>query len=133
MSVADAFYRKRSSNLHGRKIIILDDIPAIADLFRRALELSGLEVTFVANSGEDLLDRLLKSDAKKVDFALVDYNLKEGRMNGLQVALAILKKNPGIKVIMVSADDSIANGAASFGFHFLKKPVALSELLEALE
>jgi CheY-like chemotaxis protein len=133
MSSVDSFYKRRAIGLHGKRIVILDDIPEIAALFKRALELSGLEVVVVAHSGEEMLEKLRKVEVGKIDFALIDYNLKGSQMNGMQIALQVRRKNPNIIAIVVSADDSVEAEARANGFCFLKKPVGLTELLDILE
>lgn len=133
LSVVDSFHKKHYTCLHGRKIIILDDIPEIALIFKRALELSGLEVVLVAHTGEEMLDQLLKPEVKEIDFALIDYNLKGGLINGLQAAVLLQKKKPNIRIVIISAEDFVEMEARSLGFHFLKKPVGLNELLGTLD
>ena len=129
----DSFHKKHNISLHGKKIIILDDIREIALVFKKALELSGLEVILVAHTGEEMLAKLHQTEDQKIDFALMDYNLKGGHLNGLETAKLLQMKYPDVRVIMLSADESVEMSARSSGFYFLKKPIGLAELLDTLD
>jgi len=131
MSTVNSSLKRHAKCLHGRKIIILDDIPELAELFRKALELSGLEVVMVAHTGEELLEKLSRIMIK-IDFALMDYTIDGGHLNGLETAVLVHKKEPEIRIVMASANDSIEQESIACGFSFLKKPIGIGELLDAL-
>lgn len=131
MSVANSSFRKQSTILYGRKIIVLDDIPELAALFKRALELSGLQVVLTANTGEELLEKLVKIEGG-IDYALLDFELKEGLMNGLDTARKLKERDAEIRIILASANEIIQKEVTSKGYIFLKKPISLDELLDSL-
>ena len=113
-------------------ILVVDDEPDVADLFRQRFRREARQGTYVmhfATSGVEALDRL----AEKIHPALVavfsDINMPG--MDGLQLLGEIKQRFPELPVIMVTAygDDERRRRAAEYGAaDFLAKPVDFEHL-----
>lgn len=114
-----------------RKVIIVDDVPELTDLYSRILELHGHTVAIVAHSGEELRSEANRESLVGVDVALVDFRLG-GTEDGFAVARTILRHSPPTKIVIASADESVRKEASAVGFRFLKKPFTINEMLEAI-
>ncbi len=108
-----------------RKILIIEDEVAIADLEKDYLELSGFEVT-IENTGDRGLQRALAED-----FNLVVLDLMLPGMDGFEVCKQIREKKD-IPILMVSAkkdDIDKIHGLGLGADDYMTKPFSPSELV----
>ena len=107
-----------------RKILILDDEPAVAALYAMALEGAGHDV--VVCTGFEEARAHLKTE---VPAGLLT-DVRVGEYNGLQLALLFRSVSPEGAVMVVSGHDDavIRREVADIGASFLLKPVAIDEL-----
>jgi len=119
--------------LAGRKVLIVDDEPAILQIISFKLRLTGLEPV-EATGGEEAL-RLVREKAP--DLVLLDASLTPG-LTGFDVC-RILKENPAtshLPVVMLTArtlpserDLGLRLGASSY----LTKPFSTKVLIQEIE
>src|SRR5579859_6845066 len=117
-------------------ILVVDDEPDVAPLFRQRFRREGRDGTYVmhfANSGEMALDQLTNGIEPTLIVILSDINMPG--MDGLQLLEAVKKLFPAIPVMMVTAygDDERRRRASELGAaEFLAKPVDFDALKDRL-
>jgi len=115
-------------------ILIVDDEPDVADLFRQRFRREAREGTYVlhfALSATEALDRLAGEIEPQLIVILSDINMPG--MDGLALLQEIKTRWPELPVMMVTAygDEERRRRAAEYGaFEFLTKPVDF-DLLKA--
>ena len=112
-----------------RRVLMVDDEPALLDGFRIAFKRAGWPVA-TSGSFEDARKKLLE---EKFDVLITDVRL--GPFNGLQLAIIARDRDPEVGIIVFSGyDDPVLQAeAAHLGAHYLVKPVGFDQLLEAIE
>jgi CheY-like chemotaxis protein len=117
-------------------ILVVDDEPHIADLFRqrfRRESRQGKYVMHFAASGEEALNRLTEEIQPALIAVLSDINMPG--MDGLELLGEIKQRRPDLPVLMVTAygDDARRNRARELGAsEFITKPVDFDQLKEQL-
>jgi len=117
-------------------ILIVDDEPDVADLFRQRFRREtrqGKYVMHFAASGEEALDRLSGEIRPALVAVLSDINMPG--MDGLELLGEIKQRCPDLPVMMVTAysDDEKRRRARELGAsEFITKPVDFDELKEQL-
>jgi CheY-like chemotaxis protein len=110
-----------------RSILVVDDEPDVAELFRQRFRRETRQGTYVlhyAASGEEALNRLSGDIEPELLAVLSDINMPG--MDGLQLLAEIKQRRPDLTVMMVTAygDDDRRRRAAEHGAtEFLTKPV----------
>jgi CheY-like chemotaxis protein len=113
-------------------ILVVDDEPDVADLFRQRFRRETRQGTYVmhfATSGAEALDRLAGEIEPRLVAVLSDINMPG--MDGLQLLGEIKQRFPDLPVMMVTAygDDERRQRAAEHGAaDFLAKPVDFEHL-----
>ena len=109
-------------------ILVVDDEPDVADLFRREVR-DGTYVMHFANSGEDALQKLGNGIEPQLIVILSDINMPG--MDGLHLLGEIKRRFPALPVMMVTAydDDGRKQRASDLGAcEFLAKRVDFERL-----
>jgi CheY-like chemotaxis protein len=115
-------------------ILVVDDEPDVADLFRQRFRREARQGTYVlhfAASGEAALDKLANGVRPELIVILSDINMPG--MDGLTLLREIKRLRPELPVMMVTAygDDERRRQAEQAGaLQFLSKPVDF-DLLKA--
>ena len=118
------------------RILVVDDEPDVADLFRQRFRREARQGTYVmhfAASGEEALALLSGEIEPGVIVILSDINMPG--MDGLSLLREIKQRRPDLPVMMVTAygDDERRRHAAEAGaLQFLTKPVDFDFLKEQL-
>jgi CheY-like chemotaxis protein len=117
-------------------ILVVDDEPDIAEMFRQRFRREARQGTYVlhfAGSGEEALARLANGVRPELIVILSDINMPG--MDGLTLLREIKARRPELPVIMVTAygDDERRRRAEEFGaLQFLNKPVDFDFLKQQL-
>jgi CheY-like chemotaxis protein len=117
-------------------ILVVDDEPDVAELFRQRFRREIRQGTYVlhfAVSGEEALDKLADGVQPELIVILSDINMPG--MDGLTLLREIKTRRPDLPVMMVTAygDDERRRSASKAGAHqFLAKPVDFDRLKEEL-
>ena len=120
----------------GASILVVDDEPDVAELFRQRFRREARQGTYVlhfAGSGPEALDRLTEVIRPTLVAVLSDINMPG--MDGLELLGAIKQRRPDLPVMMVTAygDDDRRRKARALGaFEFIGKPVDFDLLKERL-
>ena len=110
-------------------ILVVEDEEALRNVARRSLEAAGYQVLTAADGDE----ALLKSAQHEGDIHLLLTDVVMPRMGGRDVAQALLKMRPTVKVLYMSGytDNTIGHhGALDAETHFLAKPFTSTALKE---
>jgi CheY-like chemotaxis protein len=113
-------------------ILVVDDEPDVAELFRQRFRRETRQGTYVlhyAASGLEALDRLSSEIEPTLIAVLSDINMPG--MDGLQLLAAIKQHRPDLPVMMVTAygDDERRRRAVEHGAaEFITKPVDFEHL-----
>jgi len=117
-------------------MLVVDDEPDVADLFRQRLRREARQGTYVmhfATSGPEALDRLAEEIQPTLVAVLSDINMPG--MDGLELLGEIKQRRPDLPVMMVTAygDDERKRRARKLGaIEFITKPVDFDRLKEQL-
>src|SRR4029079_16322600 len=118
-------------------ILIVDDEPDVADLFRQRFRREARQGTYVlhfASSGEEALDKLARDIEPQLIVILSDINMPG--MDGLTLLREINLQRPELPVMMVTAygDDERRRRASEYGAaEFITKPVDFDLLKSQFE
>ena len=117
-------------------ILIVDDEPDVAELFRQQFRREARQGTYVlhfAGSGENALDLLAGEIEPQLIVILSDINMPG--MDGLRLLHEIKQRRPDLPVMMVTAygDDERRRRAGEYGAaDFITKPVDFALLKDRL-
>jgi CheY-like chemotaxis protein len=117
-------------------ILVVDDEPDVAELFRQQFRREARQGTYVmhfAGSGEQALDLLAGEIQPTLIVILSDINMPG--MDGLQLLAEIKQRRPDLPVMMVTAygDNERRRRAEELGaIEFISKPVDFDRLKEQL-
>src|ERR1700758_4539456 len=106
-------------------ILVVDDEPDVADLFRQRLRREARQGTYVmhfATSGPEALDRLAEEIQPTLVAVVSDINMPG--MDGLELLGEIKQRRPDLPAMMVTADGD--------AFEFITKPVDFDRLKEQI-
>jgi len=113
------------------KIFIVDDEPILHELYRDILSMNGHEISDEAYNGDECVNKLNNANPQP-DLILMDHRMPI--MNGIEATKKLLKSNPELKIIFVSADITVKEEALSMGaVEFIKKPFTISTLFKSID
>jgi len=113
-------------------ILVVDDEPDVAELFRQRFRREARDGTYVmhfAGSGEQALELLAGEIEPTLIVILSDINMPS--MDGLQLLGKIKQRRPDLPVMMVTAygdDERRRRGNELGAFEFITKPVDFDQL-----
>ncbi len=111
-----------------KRVLLVDDDPAVRESLGRALAMEHYEVTAVA-SGSEALTTL---GQQGTDLVLLDLNMPG--MNGWQVLQKILSHEPRLPVILITAQpQQTATATASGASALCEKPIDVPHLLTKIK
>ncbi len=112
------------------KILVIDDSPFILKAVKRAVEPQGHEIIGYADNGRSGVEMYEKY---KPDIVTLDVTMPV--MDGLETASSLMSKDPGVRIIMISAmgDETLVQCAQKIGVrHFVSKPFKPDNLLNTI-
>ena len=111
-----------------RRVLVIDDEPAVADIECECLSLLGYDVE-AARDGADGLARLAR---ERFDLVVTDLHMPH--LDGWDVLESARAITPGMPVIMVTgaAEDGDLKRARAHGVRLVSRPFDLSELKAAV-
>ena len=120
---------RRVSLPQGRRVLLVEDEPAVRTVFARGLERQGCIVT----TAEDAMAALALLRQPDVFDVLVSDVMMPG-IDGVELAIEAVRLRPGLGVVLISgyAEPPQHRAADAQGFRFLAKPFALAELTTAI-
>jgi DNA-binding NtrC family response regulator len=113
-----------------RRVLIIDDEPAIRESLDTFLSWEGYEVA-TAESGEAAVEQ-----AKREAFDLAITDLRMPGMGGDETVAALKRINPSLPVIVVTgfaSDEAAVRCSKEGAFRIISKPVQLEDLLRLME
>lgn len=116
---------------HGERVLFVDDEEAIGQVCGRLLTRSGYQVVVCMSP----VEALARFSSAPSDFDLVITDLTMPRMNGNQLALAVLALRPNIPVLMVTGNSAglTRQSVRHLGvFDLLQKPITRQALTTAV-
>ncbi len=115
----------------GYRVLVIDDSPFVFKAVKKALEPYGLQVVANATNGQVGLEMVTEYQP---DVITLDVTMPV--MDGIETARHLYARDPGSKVVMMSAmgDNDLLATARSIGVrHFVGKPFHADELLLAIQ
>ncbi|KAB2642039.1 MAG: sigma-54-dependent Fis family transcriptional regulator, partial [Verrucomicrobia bacterium] len=114
-----------------KTIVVIDDDRTIQATLSAVLPRHGYDVRVGPNASQGKKRVAeVKPDLVLLDLGLLDLGLPDA--DGLDVLRELKAEHPDLPVIVLTANDSLANAIESIkqgAFHFLSKPYAIEELL----
>jgi CheY-like chemotaxis protein len=108
----------------------VDDSILICKLFYDVLELEGHKIVGEAHNGVECIEKINNS-SKVPDFILMDHQMP--LKNGLETTEELLKINPYLKIIFLSADNTVRKKALKSGaVKFIEKPFSIHTLFNSI-
>jgi two-component system cell cycle sensor histidine kinase/response regulator CckA len=108
----------------GATILVAEDEPPLLELLRRLLDSAGYQV-LIASDGKKALK--IAEHTGNIDLLLSDVVMPE--MSGVELAKAIKRQRPEIRIILTSAYPQ-GMLVMDSGWHFIPKPFFPQRLLE---
>jgi CheY-like chemotaxis protein len=93
----------------GRRVVVVDDYPAMRALLRAMLEGRGCRVVAEGGSGHDAIDMT----AGECDILVLDLHMPG--MDGLVATAAIRRERPGLEIVAFSSDDALEDEVLAAG------------------
>ena len=112
---------------NGEQLLVVEDEPALRDVFRRMLERLGYRVTVAANGKQALLH--IEESGLKPDLVVTD--LVMPGMDGVALIERLRRTRPNLRVLCMSgyADNAEAlDGGLASGTSFIRKPFGAADL-----
>ena len=109
-----------------KAIILIDDEADLVNLFTEALQLNGFKVCGFTNP----LEALNHVEKNPQDYGLVISDFKMPEMNGNELCTKLLKINPDLKAILMSAYTDFMYDTEKFWF--INKPISITRLVKAI-
>ena len=116
--------------LAGRKILVVDDDPAVCLVIEEALKRQGYMVKTVGSIAE----RRRQLEEFQPELLISDVMLPDG--DGLEDIASIIARHPALRVIILSAQNTLntaVRATAQGAFEYLPKPFDLNDLTHAVE
>jgi DNA-binding response OmpR family regulator len=85
------------------KILIVEDNPLYTEVLKQNLNTSGYSDVTTFSDGEGCIDRV----DGETDVILLDYELGEGKFNGIEIFKEIRRKYKQVKIILISSQEDV--------------------------
>lgn len=119
--------------MHQLRVALAEDKKVLQqDICGRLEDFKNIEIVFIANNGQELLDEINKHG--KIDAVLMDIEMPI--KNGIAATTELVSTNPGIKVVMLTVfddDNKIFEAIMAGASGYLLKEEPGDKIAEALE
>jgi two-component system chemotaxis response regulator CheY len=113
------------------RIFVVDDEVYIQDLYQNMLPVGGHVVVETAYNGEEAVTKFATMESKP-DLIIMDHRMPI--KNGLEATREIVAREPGVKVLVISADATVQPKVAAYGgAGFLEKPFTMDVLFRTID
>jgi len=113
------------------RIMIVDDDSYLHKVLERILVIGGHEIVGHAYNGVEAIEQFVGMNPKP-DIILMDHRMPV--MNGATATRELIKIDSEVKVIFISADESVQEEAIQAGsLDFLTKPIRAKVIFNAIE
>jgi len=110
------------------KVLIAEDIESVRMALRLAVEHLGHEVVGCVTNGREALEQY---DSKRPEMVLMDVRMPQ--MDGLTATSELAKRDPGAKVVIVTATRTTKAEAHEVGARgYVEKPFAMADLADEM-
>ncbi|MHA1156198.1 MAG: response regulator [Candidatus Heimdallarchaeota archaeon] len=114
------------------KIMIVDDMVVIQKMLREILSIKGHQVVFTASNGQQAIDYFSNPNNEQPEIVIMDHRMP-GK-DGLNTSKEFLAIDNSVKIIFVSADESVREEALTSGASdYLIKPITIRSMLNIIE
>ncbi len=113
-------------------ILIVDDERDIRELISEILIDEGYATRLAANSD----DAMAEVNAKPPALLILDIWLKDSRMDGIDILMAVKRGNPDIPVVIISGHGNVEIAVAAIkqgAYDFIEKPFNIDQLLVVIK
>jgi two-component system chemotaxis response regulator CheY len=112
-------------------VMIVDDDMFLHKVLNRILSIGGHQVVDQAYNGAEAIEKFVASNPKP-DIILMDHRMPV--MNGTTATRELLHLDPKIKIVFISADNTVEGEAMESGaLGFLTKPIRSTDLFAAID
>jgi CheY-like chemotaxis protein len=112
-------------------VLIVDDDVFLHKVLDRILKIGGHETAGHAYDGAEAIEVFTKLNPKP-DIILMDHRMPV--MNGVTATREILHIDSSVRILFISADETVLDEALESGaLDFLTKPIRSAQLFEAIE
>lgn len=114
------------------KILVIDDDPTMLDLAKFHFQSQGYEVV-TAGTGTEALKL---AEEQPFDIALIDFQLPDPDLDGIEVVKRLKETLPEAEIIMISGYGSVTKAVEATkagAFFFVEKPVEFEELMVLMQ
>ena len=112
-------------------IAIVEDEKTLVKLYERAFAKHNITICFVAYDGLEAVKKYIECTPKP-HVVIMDYRLPV--MNGIEATKELLRFDPDISIIFLSADIGVKEDAIKAGARvFLKKPASLNVIINSVK
>lgn len=116
-------------DLRGHRLLVVDDVADVADVFARMLETTGASTTVISDA-RDAMDLLGNEPSR---FSAIVTDLDMPGTSGVDLARFAMRQNPAIPCVLVTAKPiGELKGNRSLFYSVLEKPVESHSLLHAV-
>ena len=110
---------------------IVEDEKDLVTIYERIFSKWGIFICFIAFDGLEAVKKFIECTPKP-HVVLMDYRLPV--MNGVEATKEILKTDPDVRIVFLSADAGVKDEAMRAGaFIFLIKPAGIKDIVGAVE
>lgn len=116
-----------------KKVLIVDNSSYMRLFVKKIIEKGG---SYVVSEAEGKYDALERFEIEKPDIVILDLNMSEFTMDGIDVLKEIKTMNSNANVIIMSAvgHEEVKNECLELGAKaYIRKPINAKELMNALE
>ena len=112
-------------------VLIVDDDSFLHKVLGRILAIGGHQVVGRAEDGAEAIEVFVQLNPKP-DIVLMDHRMPV--MNGTTATRELLHMDPSVKILFISADETVKPEAMDAGaIGFLTKPIRSKDLFSAIE